>query len=62
MIIEEKKVIDNKIDELIYKINTLKLEDIKRPKSQNKELVFGKIWVSNLLVDEVELLLQKEAL
>ena len=42
--LEEKKDFNNKIDELIYKINNLTLEDsIKKPKTQNKELILGKI-------------------
>ena len=33
---------DNKIDELIYKINNLKLDEIKKPsRTQQKELIFG---------------------
>ena len=39
--LEEEKDTDNKIDDLIYKINSLKLEEVKKPKSQTKELVFG---------------------
>ena len=42
--LEEEKDADNKIDELIYKINNLTLEDnIKKPKTQTKELILGKI-------------------
>ena len=40
--LEEKKAMDNKIDELIYRINNLKLDEAKKPKSQ-KELMFGTI-------------------
>lgn len=40
--LEEEKIMDNKIDELIYKINNLKLNEIKKPsKTQQKELIFG---------------------
>ena len=39
----EKEVADNKIDELIYRINNLKLDEAKNPKTQKKELMFGTI-------------------
>ena len=39
--LEEEKIMDNKIDELIYKINNLKIDDVRKPKTQQKELIFG---------------------
>ena len=41
--LEEEKVVDNKIDELIYRINNLKIDEVKKPKTQKKELIFGTI-------------------
>ena len=42
--LEDEQDSENKINELIYKINNLTLEDsTKKPKTQNKELIFGKI-------------------
>ena len=32
--LEEEKIVDNKIDELIYKINNLKIDEVKKPKTQ----------------------------
>ena len=53
--LEEEKAANNKIDELIYKINNKKLDEVKKPKSQKEELMFGTIRVSNHLVVLVEL-------
>ena len=39
--LEEEKIMDNKIDELIYKINNLKIDEVRKPRTQQKELVFG---------------------
>ena len=41
--LEKEKAADNKIDELIYRINNLKLDKVKKAKSQKKELMFGTI-------------------
>ena len=41
--LEEEKIVDNKIDELIYKINNLKIDEVKKPKTQQKELIFGTV-------------------
>ena len=41
--LEEEKIVDNKIDELIYKINNLKIDEGKKPKTQQKELMFGAV-------------------
>ena len=41
--LEEEKAVDNKLDELIYRINNLNLNETKKPKSQKKELMFGKL-------------------
>ena len=39
--LEEEKIMDNKIDELIYKINNLKIDEVRKLRTQQKELVFG---------------------
>ena len=39
--LEEEKIMDNKIDELIYKINNLKIDEVRKPRTQQKELIFG---------------------
>ena len=41
--LEEEKVVDNKIDELMYRINNLKIDEVKKHKTQTKELIFGTI-------------------
>ena len=41
--LEEEKAVDNKIDEPIYRINNLKLDEARKPKPQKKELMFGTI-------------------
>lgn len=43
-LLEEEKESENKIDELIYKINRLTLDDnIKKLKTPDKEMIFGTI-------------------
>ena len=39
--LEEEKIVDNTINELIYKINNLKIDEVKKSKTQQKELIFG---------------------
>ena len=41
--LEEENAVDNKIDELIYRVNNLKLDEVTKPKTQKKELMFGTI-------------------
>ena len=41
--LEEEKDFENKIDELIYKINNLKIDEVKKSKTQQKELIFGTV-------------------
>ena len=60
--LEEEKATNNKKDELLYRINNLKIDGANKPKSQTKELIFGTLWVSSHLVVLVELLLHKDAL
>ena len=41
--LEEEKIVYNKINELIYKINNLKIDESKKPRSHKKELIFGTV-------------------
>ena len=54
---------ENKIDELIYEINRLTLDNnIRKLKNHDKEMILGTIWIYNHLVDLVGQLHQKELL